>query len=57
MFTWPQNANANQRDLEDLIGILNRMRLSVTEPLRTNELRNPGYVTQSLQIKVDALRM
>jgi hypothetical protein len=50
-----QNVQGNKEDVEDLIGALDRIRLSVTEPLREDALQNHGNVTQSLSDRVDSL--
>lgn len=50
-----QNVQSNREDIEGLIGSLNHIRLNVTEPLKESALRNPEFVTQSLQSRVDAL--
>lgn len=50
-----QNIQGNRDDIEDLIRVLDRIRLSITEPLRENALQNRGTVTQSLSDQVDSL--
>ena len=55
LFKCCQNVQGNRGDIEDLIRVLDRIRLSITEPLRENALQNRGTVTQSLSDRVDSL--